>query len=251
MEKKEGVMTITINRPSKLNTMTLEMLDSISQFLEEATRDSLIKVVVFKGAGDRAFCAGADITQFPNQTPVEARKVSEKGHETFIKIIRVPKPVVAAINGYCFGGGNELIQFCDIRLASERARFGQPEVNLGLMPGWGGTYMLSKLVGQTAATNIIMTGRRIDAKEAKEIGLVTYVYPEDEFDSKVDEFIKTLVDGPPLSFRAIKKLATIDPNLREALSLEAESFADLWNYSDLKEGISAFKERRKPEFKGN
>jgi enoyl-CoA hydratase len=231
--------------------MTLEMLDLISQYLEEATRDSKIKVVVFKGAGDRAFCAGADITQFLVLTPVEARKFSEKGHETFTKILQVPKPVVAAINGYCLGGGNELIQFCDIRIASENARFSQPEVNLGLMPGWGGTYMLPKLVGRTVATDIIMTGRRIDAEEAKEIGLVTYVYPVEEFNSKLEKFIKNLVNGPPLSFRAMKKLGATDPNLLEALSLEADLFASLWNYNDLKEGITAFNKRRKPEFKGN
>jgi enoyl-CoA hydratase/3-hydroxyacyl-CoA dehydrogenase len=251
MEKKNGVLIITINRPSKLNSMTIEMLELISQHLEEAKRASEIKAVLFKGAGDRAFCAGADITQFPDLTTIGARKVSEAGHQAFIKILEVQKPVVAAINGYCLGGGNELIQFCDFRLAGEKARFSQPEINLGLMPGWGGTYMLPKLVGFTTAMDLIMTGRRIDADEAKKIGLVTHVYPTEEFDAKVDEFIKTLVEGPPLSLRAMKKLLTNDPNLKEALIAEAEAFADLWNYSDLKEGLTAFNERRKPEFKGS
>lgn len=250
MEKEDGVLIITINRPSKLNSMTLEMLDLISQYLEEAKRDSATKAVLFKGAGDRAFCAGADISQFPGLTTIGARKVSQTGHRTFLKIQEVQKPVVAAINGYCLGGGNELILFCDFRLASDKARFSQPEVSLGLMPGWGGTYMLPKLVGQTAAMDLILTGRRIDAEEAKQIGLVTHVYPVDEFDAKVDEFIKTLVHGPPISLRAMKKLVTNDPNIKEALRAEAEAFADLWNYSDLREGISAFNERRKPEFKG-
>ena len=251
MAKKDGVLIITINRPSKLNSMTLEMLDLISQYLEEAKRDSDTKAVLFKGAGDRAFCAGADITQFPTLTTIGARKVSEAGHRTYIKMQEVQKPVIAAINGYCLGGGNELIQFCDFRLASEKARFSQPEVNLGLMPGWGGTYMLPKLVGQTAAMDLILTGRRIDAEEAKNIGLVTHVYPVEEFDAKVDEFVKALVEGPPISIRAMKKLVTNDPDLKDALRAEAEAFADLWNYSDLKEGIAAFGERRKPEFKGN
>jgi enoyl-CoA hydratase/carnithine racemase len=231
--------------------MTHEMLEMISLYLEEAKRDSRIKAVLFKGAGDRAFCAGADISQFPDLTTVGARKVSEIGHRTFIKILEIQKPVVAAINGYCLGGGNELIQFCDFRLASENARFSQPEVSLGLMPGWGGTYMLPKLVGLTAAMDMILTGRRIDAEEAKEIGLVTQVYSADEFNSKVDEFVKALVDGSPISLRAMKKLVTKDPNLKEALRAEAEAFADLWNYSDLKEGIAAFNERRKPEFIGD
>ena len=250
MEKKDGVLAITINRPSKLNSMTLEMLDLISQYLEEAKRDSNIKAVLFKGAGDRAFCAGADITQFPDLTTIGARKVSETGHRTFTKILDVQKPTVAAINGYCLGGGNELIQFCDFRLASEKASFSQPEVSLGLMPGWGGTYMLPKLVGPTAAAHLIMTGQRINAQEAKNIGLVTAIYPVAEFDAKVDEFMKNLVDGPPLSLKAMKKLVTNDAVLKEALRAEAEAFADLWNYGDLKEGISAFNERRKPDFKG-
>jgi enoyl-CoA hydratase/carnithine racemase len=227
------------------------MLDLISQYLEEAKRDSETKVVLFKGAGDRAFCAGADITQFPNLTTIGAREVSQAGHEAFIKILDVQKPVVAAINGYCLGGGNELIQFCDFRLASDKSRFSQPEVSLGIMPGWGGTYMLPKLVGLTAATELIMTGRRIDAVEAKDIGLVTHVYPTDEFNTKVDEFVKVLIDGPPISLRAMKKLLTNDPNIKDALQAEAEVFADLWNYNDLKEGLIAFTERRKPEFKGS
>ncbi|TRO51500.1 3-hydroxyacyl-CoA dehydrogenase/enoyl-CoA hydratase family protein, partial [Candidatus Bathyarchaeota archaeon] len=250
MKKKDGVLIITINRPAKLNSMTLEMLDMISLHIEEAKRDSKIKAVLFKGAGDRAFCAGADITQFPDLTTIGARKVSETGHRTFVKIYELQKPVVAAINGYCLGGGNELIQFCNFRLASDKARFSQPEVSLGLMPGWGGTYMLPKIVGPTAAMDLIMTGRRIDADEAKQIGLVTAVYPAAEFDAKVDEFMKTLVDGPPVSMRAMKKLVNNDMNIKEALLAEAEAFADLWNYNDLKEGITAFNERRKPEFKG-
>ena len=251
LEKKDGVLIITINRPSKLNSMTLEMLDLISQYLEEAKRDSNTKAVLFKGAGDRAFCAGADITQFPTLTTIGARKVSEAGHRTYLKIQDVQKPVIAAINGYCLGGGNELIQFCDFRLASTKARFSQPEVNLGLIPGWGGTYMLPKIVGPTAAMDLILTGRRIDAEEAKSIGLVTHVYSVEEFDAKVDEFVKALVEGPPIAIRAMKKLITNDPDLKEALRAEAEAFADLWNYKDLKEGIAAFGERRKPEFKGN
>jgi enoyl-CoA hydratase/carnithine racemase len=223
----------------------------ISLYLEEAKRDSNIKVVLFKGAGDRAFCAGADIAQFPDLTTIGARKVSEIGHRTFIKILELPKPVVAAINGFCLGGGCELVQFCDFRLASDKARFAQSEVSLGLMPGWGGTYMLPKIVGQTAAMDMILTGRRLNSAEAKAIGLVTQVYSSLEFDSKVTGFVKALVDGPPVSLRLMKKLMTVDPNLSEALRAEAEAFADLWNYSDLKEGISAFNERRKPEFKGD
>lgn len=249
-ETKDGLMTITINRPSKLNSMTIEMLYMISEHLEEAKWNSDIKLVLFKGSGDRAFCAGADITQFPNITTVGAREVSEVGHRTFLKIYELQKPVVAAINGYCLGGGNELILFCDFRLASEKSQFGQPEVNLGLIPGWGATYMLSKLVGKTAAMDLIMTGRRLKADEAKKLGLLTAVYPVNEFEDKVKEFIHTLLSGPPIALSSMKKLMNSDPRIERDLRAEAEAFAELWNTADLKEGLNAFNERRKPEFKG-
>jgi enoyl-CoA hydratase/3-hydroxyacyl-CoA dehydrogenase len=249
-EVTNGIMTITINRPSKLNSMTKEMLEMISEHLEEAKWSSEIKLVLFKGAGDRAFCAGADITQFPELSTVGARDISEVGHKTYLKIYDLQKPVVAAINGYCLGGGNELIQFCDFKLASDKSQFGQPEVNLGLIPGWGGTYMLPILVGKTVAANLIMTGKRISAEEAKALGLVTEVYPADEFDSKVEEFVNGLISGPPIALHSMKKLLNNDPNIEHGLRAEAEAFEDLWNSQDLKEGLNAYNERRKPEFKG-
>lgn len=249
MEKKDGVMTITLNRPSKLNSMTNEMLGLISGYLDEAAKPD-VKVVVFKGAGDRAFCAGADLSKFPEMSPAEARTVSETGHKTFKKILELPKPTIAAVNGYCLGGGNELTLFCDYRLASDKARFSQPEVNLGLIPGWGGTYMLGKLIGKTAAMDMIQTARRIEADEAKSLGLVTAVYPVAEFNAKVDEFVKALVDGSPVTQKAIKKLLNRDTELDTALKAEADEFENLWNHKDLQEGIAAFNERRKPEFKG-
>lgn len=250
MEQHEGLMTITINRPSKLNTMTLEMLNMISDHLDEAKRDSSIKAVLFQGAGDRAFCAGADISNFPELSTSGARNISDTGHKTFLKILELQKPVVAAINGYCLGGGNELAMFCDFRLASDKARFSQPEVNLGLIPGWGGTYMLPKLVGETTALDLMMTGRRITSEEAKQIGLVTEVYPVEEFESRVSDFVNSLLSGPPISMRAMKRLIRDDTNLKDSLKEEAKAFGDLWNYDDLKEGIAAFNERRKPDFKG-
>ena len=249
MEKKDGVMVITLNRPSKLNSMTLEMLGLISEYLDEAAKPDT-KAVVFKGAGDRSFCAGADISKFPEMTPTEGREVSETGHRAFKKIIALPKPTVAAINGYCLGGGNELTLYCDFRLASDKARFSQPEVNLGLIPGWGGTYLLGKIIGRTAAMDMIQTGRRIEASEAKELGLVTAVYPVDEFEAKVDEFVKALVVGSPVAQKANKTLVNRDPELDAALKAEADEFEHLWDYKDLHEGIAAFNERRKPEFKG-
>ena len=249
-ETEDGIYTITLNRPSKLNSMTLEMLGMISEAVDEAEVDKEVKVIVIKGAGDRAFCAGADITGFPEMTPKDAKKVSETGHKTYKKLLKVPKPVIAAINGYCLGGGNELAMFCDFRLASDSARISQPEIGLGLIPGWGGTYMLKKLVGKTVADELNMTGRRIKADEAKTIGLVTEVYPAAEFDAKVKEYAQALAAASPVSFRTIKELSNYDSVLDDALKAEAKAFANLWNYGDLKEGIDAFNNRRKPVFKG-
>lgn len=247
-EKKDGVYKITLNRPSKLNSMTLEMLGMIGEAMDEASADPDVKAILITGAGDRAFCAGADVAQFPGFSNDEARNLSETGHKTFKKFMETPKPVVAAINGYALGGGNELILFCDLRIASDKARFSQPEVSLGLMPGWGGTYMLQKIVGKSEANDLIMTGRRINADEAKSMGLVSMVYPAAEFNAKVDEYLQALVKGPPRSLSAMKRLSASDNALDAALEAEADAFADLWNYGELKEGIDAFNNRRKPVF---
>jgi enoyl-CoA hydratase len=249
-EIKDHVYWITINRPKKLNSITGEMLDLLSNALNEANTNKQVKCVAIIGAGDRAFSAGADIKDFLNMDSTKARKISEKGQSTFVKIQKMSKPVIAAINGYALGGGCELIQFCDIRLASEKARFSQPEVTLGLMPGWGGTYMLNKLVGETLATEMIMTGKQLNAQEALKAGLVSQIYPAEEFLSKVNDYIKALVNGPPISLSSIKKLVISDPMLEKALEAEAKEFSNLWYSSDLKEGINAFTERRKPTFKG-
>jgi enoyl-CoA hydratase/3-hydroxyacyl-CoA dehydrogenase len=247
-EKKDGVYKITLNRPSKLNSMTLEMLGMIGEAMDEASADPDVKAILITGAGDRAFCAGADVAQFPGFSNDEARKLSETGHKTFKKFMETPKPVVAAINGYALGGGNELILFCDLRIASDKAWFSQPEVSLGLMPGWGGTYMLHKIVGKSEANDLILTGRRITADEAKSMGLVSRVYPAAEFNAKVDEYLQALVKGPPRSLNAMKRLSASDDALDAALEAEADAFADLWNYGELKEGIDAFNNRRKPVF---
>jgi enoyl-CoA hydratase/carnithine racemase len=248
-EKKDGVLTVTVNRLGKLNSMTAEMLGMIGEALDDAATDKSTRIILFKGAGDRAFCAGADISQFPQLDVEGARKLSRLGQTTYRKIMELPKPVVAAVNGYCLGGGNELALHCDFRLASERASFGQPEVNLGLITGWGATYMLPRLVGKSLAAEMMMTGRRLNAEEALKAGLVNAVYPTDEFEAKVQEFVKTLVEGPPLALAAMKKLVNLE-DLEAASNAEADEFSKLWNYSDLMEGIEAFNERRKPEFKG-
>ena len=248
-DTKEGVYTITINRPDKLNSITGEMLDLISVALDEADKTEDIRCVVIKGAGGRAFSAGADIKNFLTMDKQAAKEISKKGQKTFKKILDLSKPVVAAVPGYALGGGCELACHCDYRIASVKARFSQPEVTLGLMPGWGGTYILKRLVGDNLALEMITTGKRLNAEEALSAGLVNAVYPVEEFDEKVDEFVQNLVKGPPISLTSMKKLMT-SIQLDEAMEAEAELFSNLWNTSDLKEGLTAFTEKRKPEFKG-
>ena len=248
-EKQKGVLWITLNRPSKLNSLTLDMLDQISTLLAKAEKDSEVKVIAFKGAGDRAFCAGADVSQFPSLTKSGAQKLSEKGHNVFKQIINCSKPTIAVIHGYCLGGGNELAMACDYRLASEAASFGQPEITLGLIPGWGGTYLLPKLIGPARALELISTGRRISAKEAEKIGLVTKVFEASEFNEKVEEFISNIARGPPLALKSVKQLLK-GKELEEAFKMETEEFSKLFETEDTKEGLKAFNERRKPAFKG-
>lgn len=249
-ESHDGVYTITINRPDKLNSITGEMLDLISHALDKAEGEKDIRCVVVKGAGGRAFSAGADIKDFLTMDKKAAKEISMKGQKTFKKILELSKPVVAAVPGYALGGGCELACHCDYRIASVKARFSQPEVTLGLMPGWGGTYILKKLVGDSLALEMITTGKRLNAEEALSAGLVNAVHPIEEFDEKVDEFAQSLVKGPPQSLASMKKLMTSIPTLDKAMEAEAEQFSDLWNTSDLKEGLTAFTEKRKPEFKG-
>jgi len=248
-EKRDGIYTITLNRPAKLNSITLEMLELIEAAVDEASRDISVHCIMFKGAGDRAFSAGADITDFPGFTVEQANRVPVTGHRVFRKLLDVPKPVVAAVNGYCLGGGNELTLFCDFRLASDKARFSQPEVTLGLMPGWGATCMLPRIVGRTLATEMTMTGRRLDAEEALRAGLVNAVYPAAEFDAKAWEYAKKLAEGPPHALAEMKKLASMDPQLDKALKAEEKAFTGLWRHQELREGIAAFNEKRKPAFR--
>ena len=247
-ESKSGVLTITLNRPSKLNSMTLGMLEMIGEALDEMATKKSVKCIVFKGAGERAFCSGADFIDFPSLSVAQARDIPLTGHRVFRKLFDIPKPVVAVVHGLCLGGGNELVQFCDFVVASDKAKFGQTEVNLGLAPGWGGTYMLPKLVGLRAAKDLMMTGKVITAQEAKSLGLVSEVYPASEFEAKAEEYVKKLVDGPPIALASMKKLLNKDSMIDDALNAEEDAFTDLWNHDELKEGIAAFKEKRKPVY---
>lgn len=249
-EKKGRAFYITINRPERLNSITREMLSTIETALTVADEDGDVRCIVITGAGDRAFSAGADVSSLREFSKEDAKEFSRRGHKTFMKILDLDKPVIAAINGYALGGGCELSAFCDLRIASDKAVFGQPEVNLGLIPGWGGTQMLTRLIGVSNAKELMMMGENISAQRAMELGLVNKILPSENFEEKVQEFVQKLTSKPPLSLKAIKSLINRNMDLKTTLDAEASEFCELFETEDLKEGLAAFKEKRKPEFKG-
>lgn len=247
---EDGVCWISLNRPKKLNSIVPEMFDLISEALDTAEADKSIRCVVITGVGDRAFCAGADVSFLSKLSSSEAEAVSRKGHKTFMKILQLLKPVVAAVNGYALGGGCELAAACDFRIASEKARFGQPEINLGLIPGWGGTQLLPRLIGLAKAKEMTMRGAMLNAEEALRAGLVNKVVAADKFEEEVKTFVSFLVNGPAIALAKAKMLVNKSLDLEEGLDAEAEAFGQLFSTSDFKEGVAAFSEKRKPKFKG-
>ncbi len=248
-ETKNGVLKITINRVSKLNSLTTEMLTSIADAVERAGSEPSVKCIVITGAGDRAFSAGADIDEFSKLTPAQALNYTRAGKRAMKRIKASRKPVVAAINGFALGGGCELASWCDFRVAIDKAKLGQPEANLGVIPGWGGTKILAKLVGKQRAKLLITTGENITADEARQIGLVDKVYPAAEYTTKVDEFVARLTAASPTVIAAVKNLT--NPNVKdEDLEAESQEFSKLFETRDFKEGVTAFKEKRKPAFTG-
>jgi len=247
---EDGVCWITLNRPGKLNSIIPEMLDLLNDALDKAEEDRSVRCVVITGAGDRAFCAGADIAFLGGLSSREAEAVSEKGHQAFAKILSLSKPVIGAVNGYALGGGCELAAACDFRIASERARFGQPEINIGLIPGWGGTQILQRIVGIAKAKEMVMKGAMLTAEEALKVGLVNKVVSADRFEEEVRALAEALAEGPPLALAKAKRLMNLGFAVEEGMSAEAEAFGELFSTRDFKEGVAAFSEKRKPRFKG-
>ena len=248
-ETKNGVLRITVNRPSKLNSITIEMLIGIADAVAKADSDKSVRCIVITGAGDRAFSAGADIDEFSRLTSTQALDYTRAGKKAMMRIKASDKLVVAAINGFALGGGCELASWCDFRVASDKAKLGQPEANLGVIPGWGGTKILGKLVGKQRAKLLILTGETITAEEARQIGLVDKVYPAAEFMAKVDEFVARLAASSPTVNAAVKVLT--NPNTKDDdLEAESQEFSKLFSTKDFREGVLAFKEKRKPSFTG-
>lgn len=253
-EKKDGVAWITLNVPERYNALDYTMRKELKTALEDAGEDRSVVAVVIKGSG-KAFCAGGDIRALVEMKPLEVLELYRDVGTALVlgKIIRdMPKPVIAAVSGYCLGAGFELALACDIILASDDAVFGQPEINVGLIPGGGGTQRLPRLLGEKKAKELIFTGDRLSAKEAAEMGLVNKVVPADQLMSAVNEFIGKIKSKSPLTIAAAKEAvnAAFETTLSEGFKYEAQVFAQLFSTEDQKEGAKAFLEKRKPVWRG-
>jgi len=251
LERRERVAIITINRPEKRNALNIKTREEGAALIEELRGDDSVGVVVITGAGDKAFIAGADIAEFAGRTAMMQRNVMVS-RSLFNAIDSFPKPVIAMINGYCLGGGCELALACDIRIASENASFGQPEINLGIIPGGGGTQRLTRLVGEGKAMEMILTGEIIDAKTAHAIGLVNHVVPLDQLEAKTMEIASRIAEKSPIALSLAKEAVKIASrsNLDEGLRREVDLFALCFSTEDKDEGVKAFLEKRKPVWKG-
>ena len=243
------VATLTCNRPDKLNALNQEMFAELSAVLDRVAADAAVRVLVLTGAG-RAFVAGADIEVFTRLDPLSAREFAQAGYDLGLKLARLEIPVIAAVNGFALGGGCELAMACDLVYASETARFGQPEVNLGIMPGFGGTQRLARLVGKGLAKELCLTGRLIDAAEAKAAGLVARVFSAETLMEETLKVARSLSEKGRMALRGIKRVIDLgfDLDLPSACALEMDAFALCFASPDAKEGAAAFLEKRKPKF---
>jgi enoyl-CoA hydratase len=248
---ENGIYTITINRPEKLNALNKFVFNDLDAVMNEVEMNGDIKAVVITGAGPKAFVAGADISEFTGLNHSQGMALAKRGQDVFFKMENCSKPVVAAVNGFALGGGCELAMACHFRLASESAKFGQPEVNLGLIPGYGGTQRLTQLIGKGRAMELLMTGNMIDAPTALTYGLVNYVVPADELLPKTFSLLQTVLTKAPF---AISKCITAVNKAYESNNAgyesELEGFGACFSTDDMKEGAAAFLEKRKPQFTG-
>jgi enoyl-CoA hydratase len=251
LERKENIAIVKVNRPDKMNALNAMTLDELKQIFLSLRNDESVSVVILTGSGEKAFVAGADISEINKLDMISAKAFAEKGQEIFYSIENMNKPVIAAVNGFTLGGGCELALSCHIRLASDNAKFGQPEVNLGIFPGYGGTQRLTRLINSGRSSEYIFTGDMIDANEALRIGLVNHIYPQQELLDKAIEMAKKIASKGQQAIRlALKAINIVDQvSDTEGQKYEASLFAICCGTEDFKEGTNAFLEKRKPNFK--
>jgi len=251
-QKDGDVAIIKFNRPKALNAINPDVLEEVHQGLGAIESDPDVKVLILTGEGDKAFVAGADISHMVNLSPLEARRFSCSGQDLLFRLERLPIPVIACVNGFALGGGTEISMACDFIYASEKAKFGQPEINLGIIPGFGGTQRLSRLVGPALAKELCMTGVMISAEEARTIGLVNKVFPHDQLWEETMKTARVLASKGRVSMRGVKQCIDrgFDLDVTSGCYLEADAFALCMTTPDGKEGMTAFLEKRKPLFKG-
>jgi enoyl-CoA hydratase len=252
LDVRDGIATITINRPDKLNALNAGVIEDLGHVAHHIATDSAIRGAILTGAGAKAFAAGADIAEMADQTPQEGLERARRGQEVFRRLESCGKPVIAAVNGFALGGGCELAMACHLRVASTTAKFGQPEVKLGICPGYGGTVRLPRLVGKGRAIDILLTGRMVDAEEALRIGLVNRVVDPEQLIAETEMLLRGILAMGPLAVRSTLELvdAGLEIGLEEALRMEATHFGLLSGSEDQKEGMAAFIAKRPAAFKG-
>ena len=250
-ELDNGIFTITINRPDKLNALNKSVMTELGDVMERVYNDANVRSVIITGAGQKAFVAGADISEFLGLKPAEGMELAKRGQQIFFAIENSPKPVVAAVNGFALGGGCELAMACHFRIASENAKFGQPEVNLGLIPGYGGTQRLVHLIGKGRAMEFLMTGNTVDANAALQYGLVNYVVPIGELLNKAKSMLTLINSKAPVAIsKCITAANAVFDHTRNGFEIEVDCFGECFETEDMKEGATAFLEKRKPVFTG-
>jgi enoyl-CoA hydratase len=252
LENRDGIALVTVNRPDKLNALNDTVITELGDVADRIAGDAAIRAVILTGSGSKAFVAGADISELATCDGVTAQALSQKGSQIFRQIERCPKPVLAAVNGFALGGGCELAMACHMRLASENARFGQPEVKLGITPGYGGTVRFPRLVGRGRALELLLSGAMIDAQEAWRIGLVNRVVSADQLLPECEKLLRGILENGPLAVAGCIRMVDEQEHLSldDALALESRRFGELAETADFKEGTTAFLAKRKAAFDG-
>ncbi|MEO6328394.1 MAG: enoyl-CoA hydratase-related protein [Ginsengibacter sp.] len=247
---QDCIFTITINRPDKLNAINKQVMSDINAVMDEVYNNTDIRSVIITGAGTRAFVAGADISEFTKLNESEGMALAKYGQDVFFKIENCPKPVIAAVNGFALGGGCELAMACHFRIASDNAKFGQPEINLGLIPGYGGTQRLTAYIGKGRAMELLLTGNMIDAGTALQLGLVNYVVPPEELISKATAILQLVNSKAPVAISKCIHAVNNANTGSKGYEVEIFNFGECFSTVDMKEGVAAFLEKRKPNFTG-